>query len=458
MHRFVTSLAAFGIWLCAAVVPAAALDPEALRRDLIEELEYGLSVYARQGIEYGEIKTSARGDAVRVEITGLAMPLPDFGGRVDLGDVTFSVADAGEGRYRVSDVRAPAQITIVADDGSQGALANYRLEHLTGVWSSVLVSFLDLDLAVGDMEILVPKVNMAAQLKRLAVRNRYTPGAEGLTDQNSTMRAQGLRALIPDMGAFQIEEIQGESLFEGLDMAAYRALAEEMRALDGGASGGGAPPDRAGLAKLIERMRDINIFPRRGVERIEVRGIAPADPANNPVFRLEEIEMDSTGENLNGPLAAGSTGMRYGGLRIEVPGPVQALVPTDAGFIFSVERVPMCALWQVMLTTMALAAAAPEQNPNADALGEAMGAEMMTVLSKARTRFLLDRLHTESPNGQVDGKGLFEMDAATPVGVKGGIDLTVTGLDQMISIASQAAGNGAEGQPGAAGGVMFLWY
>ncbi len=456
MRRFATSLAAFGLWLCAAAAPAVALDPEALRRDLIEGLEHGLSVYARQGIEYGEIKTTARGEAVRVEITGLAMPLPDFGGRAELGDVAFTVAGAGEGQYRVSDVRAPAQITIVAHDGSQVALANYRLEHLTGVWSSLLVSFLDLDLAVGDLEILVPEGNFAAQLKRLAVRNRYTPGAEGLTDQTSTMRAQGLRALLPAQGTFQIEEIQGESVIEGMDMAAYRTLAEELRALDGGASGAGAPPDRAVLAKLIEHLRDINIFPRRAVERVEVRGITLADQANNPVFRLEEIEIDSTGEDLNGPLAAGSMGMRYGGLRIEEPGPAQALVPTDAGFILSVERVPMRSLWQVMLTSLALAAAAPEPNPNADALGEAMGAEMMDAVTQAGTRFLLDRLHTESPSGQITGKGLFEMDAATPLGVKGGLELTITGLDRMIAIATQAAGNGAEGQLGAAGGVMFL--
>ncbi len=456
MRRLATSLAALGFWLCATAAPAAALDPEALRRDLIEGLEHGLSVYARQGIEYGQIKTSARGDAVRVEIAGLAMPLPDFGGRAELGDVAFTVAGAGEGQYRVSDVRGPAQITIVADDGSQFALANYRLEHLTGVWSSVLASFLDLDMAVGDVEILVPKGNFAAQLKRLAVRNRYTPGAEGLTDQTSMMRAQGLRALIPLQGTFQIEEILGESEFKGLDMAAYRALAEEMRALDGGASGQGAPPDRAALAKLIERLRDINVFPRRAVERVEVRGIALADPANNPVFRLEEIEIDSTGEDLSGPLAAGSMGMRYGGLRIEEPGPAQALVPTDAGFILSIERVPMRALWQLLLTGMALTVAAPESNPDANALSEAMGSEIMDAMTKAGTRFLLDRLHTESPSGQIDGKGLFEMDATTPVGVKGGLELTITGLDRMITVASQAAGNGAEGQPGAAGGVMFL--
>ena len=456
MHRFALSMTAFGLWLCAAAAPAVALDPEALRRDLIEGLEHGLSVYARQGIAYGEIKTAARGEAVRVEITGLAIPLPDFGGRTELGDVAFTVANAGAGQYRVSDVRAPAQITIVADDGTQVVLANYRLERLTGVWSSLLVSFLDLDIAVDDMEILVPEGNFAAQLKRLAVRNRYTPGAEGLTDQTSTMRAQGLRALLPPQGTFEIEEIQGESVIEGMDMAAYRTLAEELRAMDDGASGAGAPPDRAALVKLIERLRDINIFPRRAVERVEVRGIALADQANNPVFRLEEIEIDSTGEELNGPLAAGSMGMRYGGLRIEEPGLAQALVPTDAGFILSVERVPMRSLWQVMLTSLALAAAAPEPNPNADALGEAMGAEMMDAVTKAGTRFQLDRLHTESPSGQIDGKGLFEMDAATPIGVKGGLDLTITGLDRMIAIATQAAGNGAQGQPGAAGGVMFL--
>ncbi|MEE8498946.1 MAG: hypothetical protein V3S27_00130, partial [Kiloniellales bacterium] len=97
--------AVLGLSLGAAHVPAArALDPEGLRQDLTEALEGGFSAYATEAFEFTGIETTRRGDAVRVKILGLALALPDLGGRLDLGDLAFTVADAEPGRFRVSEV------------------------------------------------------------------------------------------------------------------------------------------------------------------------------------------------------------------------------------------------------------------------------------------------------------------------------------------------------------------
>ncbi len=63
--------------LAAAAAPTArALDPDTLRQDLTEALKGGLSGYASESFSFTEIRTTAQGEAVRVEILALALPLP----------------------------------------------------------------------------------------------------------------------------------------------------------------------------------------------------------------------------------------------------------------------------------------------------------------------------------------------------------------------------------------------
>jgi hypothetical protein len=84
-----------------------------------------------------------------------------------------------------------------------------------------------------------------------------------------------------------------------------------------------------------------------------------------------------------------------------------------------------------------------------------MGAEILAAINEARTILRLDRLDVEAPAGRVIGEGVLQADASVPIGATGSLDLTITGLDRMISIAMSAAA--AEGGiPGGSGGVMVL--
>ena len=69
----------------------------------------------------------------------------------------------------------------------------------------------------------------------------------------------------------------------------------------------------------------------------------------------------------------------------------------------------------------------------------------------------LDRLDIVTPTGRVVAEGALRADPAAPAGAAGHVDLTITGLDEMISAATSAARpDQGGGGLGVSGGVMFL--
>jgi hypothetical protein len=109
------------------------------------------------------------------------------------------------------------------------------------------------------------------------------------------------------------------------------------------------------------------------------------------------------------------------------------------------------------MRAMVLSATSGEPGSSNDAVGAAMGAEIMTAINEAQTILRLDRLDVETPAGRVIGEGALQADVSVPTGVTGRLDLTIAGLDRMISIAMSAvAAEGGGEVPGGNGSVMVL--
>lgn len=455
--------------LATVAAPAArALDPDTLRQDLTEALKGGLSAYASEGFSFTEIRTTAQGEAVRVEILALALPLPDLGGRFELGDLAFTVADADFGtgaevggrRYRVSEVMTAGEAALVDDAGKDIALVNYRLERLAGVWSAGLRNFLDLDMVLTDFEIVLPEEKLALGIAKVTAVSRSSTRADGLTDLAGEMRAVGLRAISPDFGTLEIAELYADFESHGQDLAGVRAFTEALQRLNEGDT----PPDRSAVAAMVEDLAKIDILPQGFIERFRLTDLTYLDSAQKPQFHIDQAEVDIVAGELHLPLGYGNLGTRVTGISAETPGgspgaeaagSLQALVPENLGFIVSVERIPMRIMWQIMMRAMVLSATSGDGNSSNEVIGEAMGAEIKAAINEARTILRLDRLDVEAPAGRVIGEGVLQADASVPIGATGSLDLTITGLDRMISIAMSAAA--AEGGiPGGSGGVMVL--
>ena len=450
--------------LISAAAPAArALDPDALRQDIIAALNRGLTAYGTESFLFTGVETVAQGAAVRVKITDLALPLADLGGRLELGDLAFTLAEAppaasggggaGGRRYRVSEVTTASRAAIVDDADEKIVLINYGLERLSGVWSTALRSFLDFDMAVDRFEVVVPEKSLGFAIGRFTAVNRTVTRGDGLTDMEGEARAAGLRAIDPAVGTLRIGEILVDYRAHGQDLAGMQALSEALEETGNRE----APPDRDRIAAILERLEPIDILPQGFIERIKVTDLSTLDAAQQPRFHLDEMELDLAGGDLHLALGYGSLGLRMTGARTTLPrgagrgagggagggsvNPLQALTPENLGLIASVERFPVRVWWRSVLNGLMLSAAAGEQGPDTEAIVEAMGAELLAAVNQAGTVLRLDRLDVETPSGRVRAEGAFHIDPATAIGVRGRLDLTIGGLDEMIAAAADVKGD-----------------
>ncbi len=453
--------------LISATAPAArALDPEALRQDLIAALDRGLSAYGTEPFLFTGVETLAQGAAVRVKITDLTLPLPDIGGRLELGDLAFTLADAPPGplagghRYLVSEVTTASRAAILDDADDKIALINYGLENLSGVWSTALRSFLGFDMAVDRFEVVVPEENLGFVIQRLTVVNRIVTRGDGLIDMEGEARIAGMRAINPAAGTLRIGEILIDYRAHGQDLAGIQALNQALEKV----GNRDTPPDRNRIAAILQGLERINILPRGFIERIKVTDLNYLDTDQRPRFHFDELEFDMAGGDLHLALGYGSLGLRMAGVQADLPrggsgngaaNPLEALTPENLGLIASVERFPVRAWWRSVLNGLVLATAAGEQGPNSNAIGEAIGAELLDAINEAGTVLRLDRLDVEAPSGRLRAEGEFQADPATAIGGRGRLDLTINGLDEMIAAAT-GAGQSGQLAPGVQGNMMFL--
>lgn len=454
--------------LVSAAVPAArALDPETLRQDLIAALNRGLATYATGPFLFTGVETVAQGAAVRVKITDLTLPLPDHSGRIEFGDLAFTLADAPPGsleddrRYLVSEVTTASEATVIGDADEKIALVNYSLERLSGVWSTALRSFLDYDMAMDRFEVVVPAENLAIAFDRFTAANQVVTRDDGLTDWEGVGGVAGLHVINPAFGILRIGKVLVDYRIHGYDLAGMQVM---NQAVDE-ANNREAPPDRDRIAAIQERLKTFSMVGQGFIERFKVTDLSYLDAAQQPRFHLDEMEFDIAGGDQHLELGYGSLGLRMAGARTVLPGsegngaanPLQALLPENLSLIVSGERVPARAMWHGMLDVMLLGAAAGAQGPDADVdvIGEAMGSEILAAINQAGTVLRLDRFDVAAPSGRVAAEGEFQVDPATAVGVRGHTDFTITGLDEMIAAANGAALSG-QVDPGVQGNMMFL--
>jgi hypothetical protein len=465
MYRILIAAYFLALGLISAAAPARALDPDALRQDVIAALNRGMPAYNTGPFLFTDVETVAQGTAVRVKIADLRLPLPVHGLRIEFGHLAFTLADAppsplaGDHRYLVTEVATASQATVIDDAGENAVLINYGLERLSGVWSTALRNFLDYEMAMDRFEVVVPEENWAVGIDRFAAVNQIVTRGDGLTDWEGEGRITGLQVINPAFGTLRIAELLVDYRIHGYDLAGMQAM---NQAVDE-AGNRETPPDRNRIAAILERLEPFSLVGQGFIERFKVTDLSYLDAAQQPRFRLGEMEFNLAGGDLHLALGYGSLGLRLAGAGTVLPGregngagnPLQALTPENLSLIVSGERVPARAWWRSVLKVILLSAAAGAQGLDSDAINKALGAELLAAINEAGTVLRLDRLDVETSISRLIAEGAFTVDPATAVGLRGGMELMISGLDEMIAAAGVAAQNG--GNPEVQGNVMMLY-
>ena len=452
-------LAALLCAICLSITPLAqafALDAKQLREDIIAALD-GISGSLMAGpLVYDEVKVWPQDGGYRVEIEGFASQPTEDDVWLDVGDVAFTVQESGDGLYRVVDISFPDSVSLRTGDGRQTGLLTYRLERFEGLWSSAIANFLDMDLLATNLRFGLTDGSLALSLDRVEANSRSRRGEDGRYDQDAHFRATNLQVEVLEYGTFDVGKINVEGTTKGFDLDAYAVLRRELEAL----VAGGRDPSEADLAALLERMADLNLFPREIAQRYRISEISAVDVQGQVLSRIAEVEWDLAASDMNQPLPEASFGIKQRGLDLGSAAEAQMgiwreLVPRDAGFEVAVERLPGQRLRQALLRAMALSAVQGGQGGMADVAPLNLMAELIPAFSEAGTRLRLPHFRMESKAVLLTAEGEFDVDSAAVLGFKGWMDFALVGLDHVIALLeSEVAAGNTEGQVSL---VMATW-
>lgn len=440
--------------------PAAALDANELRAAIVAGLEGRGGSLTGARLSYEEVRVWPHDAGHRVEIAGLATQPAESGVWAVIGDLAFTVEEAGQGFYRVRDLTTSESVSLHAADGSRAGLLTYRLGRFEGLWASAIASFLDMDLLTTDIRFAMADGSFLLSIEQVGAVSRGQQGEDGRYSQEADARATGVHSEVPGQGAFDVREITAESMVTGFDLDAYAALARELEVL--GAREG--DPSEADIAALFNRMSALDLFPRALAQRIRVSDLTAVDPGGQELFRLESFEWDAGAEGMDEPLAGARLGAELRKLGL---GPAagaqrglwQELVPQDAGFVLVIERLPAQRLWQALLRTMALTAGqAGQQQANPEAMVDMVAmmllAEAIPALAEAGSSLRLPHFQIQSAAASLSAEGRFDVDPAAAQGFSGWMNFALLGLDRIVELIQQEA---AAGNPNAQSALVFAF-
>jgi len=441
---------------------AQAIDSKELREDIIAGLALFAGPSVAAPVSYDEVRVWPQGQGQRVEITGLASQGAELGYWADLGDIAFSVQETAPGQFRVTDLDAPASVPVYDAAGNRFALLAYQLERFEGVWVGALSNFLDLDLLVTDLRFGRTDGSVILSLERLGGVSRAQQSSDGRTNQQAKGRATGLHAEVPGEGALDVAEISGETSVTGMDLDAYAQLTQEYEALaarEGGAS-------EADLAAFVQRMSALNVLPAGFAERFSISNVRATDAAGQTLFRLSEGEIDFAGSGLDQNAGELRFGLQHENLEMgetlrAETGPMSALVPRQFGLVAALERLPADRLWQSALQTLTFALTqGGMQGQGSEAMNQMlmfmMLGQALPALSEAGTQIKLPHFIVDSQAAAMSAKGAFDVNPASPQGITGGLDVAITGLDEVIALLEGEVNAGNQDAVGPLGMANWL--
>ncbi len=454
MVRLLGAISALGLILVSW--SAQALDAESLRRAIIDDLNTRTSLFPNIQVTYDVVvREAADGFAVTIEDVRVADQPRSF--QLDFGTWSFNVKDLGDDLYRFSDVASPGLVTLAEGSGPPVKVASYNLERLDGRWSSVMMNLLDGDLILSNFKAGLESAGALFSMERLTSKAVGQIHATGLVDQQATGQGFGLRGAVQGRGRIEVAEVSFEYNIEGVDSAAnalYMKLAQDMSLLQDETLD--LESKRRMAAEAFEDLPSSKILPSSFGERFTLSNVSVFDHSNQKQGGVDAVEFSFGASGLKTNSADSKFGIKVTNVTFDPP-PAMAgaawlqVVPRNLSFVMAVEQVPVETLWQAFFRTIAQSILAKD-DATRDLAMTAVGAELMSALTMAGTRLRLPHLSIETPSAGLNADGILEADAQAMTGAKGALNLAITGLDNVMALASSAA-TPAEQQ---AMGMLFM--
>lgn len=431
MRRHLTAASAAVLLLALPPAPAAALEADALKQvleDYVEELRIALP---DGDLRMGEIEIVEESGGLRVLIPDVVLDRALEGETLEVGDLSFLVAEAEAGVYAFSEVTVPERLVLLGRRGEDLGSLTFDLQRLSGRFDADLGELLGLDLLLRGLELRIPAEGALVGLAELSGSIVTEPEAErpGRHRQLQEYRAAGLVISDPE-ATVEFGEITGSALIEGLDLEVYRTFSAIFADLQTAADQG----DGKRIEALRQAMGEISHLAVALDQTARFDGLVVHDGAGVEMLRLDEMELSLEADApLEGDV--GSAALLFAGSGF-LAGPalgaeadaLSQLIPTDWRLPLRIEKLPLEDLSDLTIDllfehSLDRFSGFPEMSG---------GQALLAALGQAGTRLVVRDLFVEAPLGRTEAKASLTFAPETPLGVVGMVEFVATGLDRIL--------------------------
>jgi len=433
--------AAFALTLgFAAPAPVLAWDTAGLQAEIGALLERTRTFIEPYRLEAGAIEVTPEGQGFRVVLPDLAVDDPLEGRRFEIGTLSLLVDEPGPGLIGFDDVRLPERMRVT-ENGQEVGWIVLDLDRYSGVYSTALRDFLQLDFLAESFEIRVPKESLLIGAGRIAawvatVAEHDGGVATGYQRQRQYGSIDDLLISSPE-STVEIAAMTVDGAVDGLDLRLY----ETMVAVIDDIEKAGAAGDEQRLEALRQTLTEALKLAETMRAGLLITGLTADDELGRRVVALDSVgfamDLDTPrGQQFgSATLTIAGSGLALDPASDPEVAPYIDLVPTAWNIPLKVDHLPLDALALSMADLIYASAGnallMPEQV--LDSLGEAV----LQALGTAGSYLIVRDLFIEAPLARLDGKASLAFSPNVELGVVGNVALTVTGLDRVLLLAER---------------------
>lgn len=398
-------------------------EAKALEAELKAKLAEAAPIGGAPGITVATLTlepAAAEADGFTGKITGLVLDFGE-GGKIPLGEASFTLKPEGEDLRHYSDLVLPETIAAKFPDGAEFTL---KLAGLGGTltWSNAYSNWAAADIAVGRIEFAAPAEKATVTAAGAGYKLASKDAGEGRVDQTSSFTASEIAFAAPDASG-TAAGMTSDFTVTGARMAEFAKLnADYRKAIVG--------QDMAALGAVLGKMtRALGGFEARfGATDLRLE-----DPAAGESFAVASLSFGFGIAGLDGAQSNLRLGLDYGGLAFAEPldpaDDMGMILPTAIRLNLGFAKVPT-----ETLIELAAGSAADLGGDSTEALqlaGMMFMLGLQGALAEAGTELTIADSLVQTLEAETRLAGLLVMDPNAAMGATGGIELRVAGFDKL---------------------------
>jgi hypothetical protein len=421
-----------------------------LKAGVEEQLKKAEGPTGQQVLSHTAVNVTPQDDnAYLVSIEGLKLqPSPE--GYLEVGTVSYVAKPKDENSYDVSKLTVPQSMSFKGADGKDKGKLVVTTKSFSGVYSKALTTFQKMDAEFADI-VATDDQGADIGLGNAKFTVDMADKGSGIVDATVKATLAGFTAKETGGGVFSVAETQVDAKYDSWKLAEYQAAAlkyqeltlKQVALLEQGASGQSTsgqpasltPEEQKALADAISAMA---ASIKGGDFKIALKDLKFSEAGKEP-FSMGGLTLQTVIDGINQDKATLNFDIAHQDLVVNSPdmaGPVtQASLPKSGNLGVKVSDIPSKDMVKVLTDNIPGVTSGDPAMAQANAM--AMLVALQAVIQSSGAKIEIAPSQLLSQLVEIKADGAFEVKPQAIMGVVGGLNVAIRGIDDLLALAQQ---------------------